>query len=689
MTASPPTETPTLAAADYARLVCHGPLALAIWRLADGVFLEVSDPFLALLGYRRAQLLGHPDTELDIWADPAERATVLAALQHQRALAEFAAPLRRADRTLLQAAIAITLQLIGGADCAVITIRDTAPLGQPGQQDLVALSQSLDRRVQERTAALSAANAALARAARLKDEFLASMSHELRTPLNAVLGRAESLLELIHGPLNERQTRAVRSIEESGRHLLELINDILDLSKIEASKLDLRLAPVVAADLCQTSMRMVQQAAITRQIALATVIDPQIGAFVADERRLRQVLVNLLANAVKFTPAHGSVELRLSLEPAASPPQICFAVSDTGVGIPEQDLARLFQPFVQLDSGFKRQYGGTGLGLALVRRLIELHGGTVSVSSAVGQGSCFSVRIPLGAEIAPPRLVSRPSAYWSTLTIERALVVTSSPSCADQISRLLGELSIRVQCCETGQTARLLLGHSQPDLIVLDGELRDGSGWDLLAQLKAEPGSAQLPVLLIAPPNQLSQALDAGASGFISRPIERRRFQRMISTALVSSAAAGQALGLLTPHNPAPNQRILLAEDDRQNSALLLDYFTALGYHVLIAEDGVLAVQLAVAEQPALIVMDIQLPELDGLRAIRAIRADSRTAALPIIALTALTMPGDREACLAAGANDYLSKPVALRKLREAVEAQIGPSMIAASDPPTQEAARD
>ena len=232
----------------------------------------------------------------------------------------------------------------------------------------------------------------LARAARLKDEFLANISHELRTPLNAILGRAEVLAEAIYGPLNERQLRSVAGIAESGRHLLDLINDLLDIAKIEANKLDIQQEPVSVADLCEASMRMVGEAAVKKGLKLSSNLDPQVAMISGDPRRLKQILVNLLANAVKFTPAGGSIGLEVCGDREAG--TVTFTVWDTGIGIAEADLPRLFRPFEQLDSKLSRQYEGTGLGLSLVARLTELHGGRVGVVSAPDQGSRFSVTLP-------------------------------------------------------------------------------------------------------------------------------------------------------------------------------------------------------------------------------------------------------------------------------------------------------
>jgi len=399
---------------------------------------------------------------------------------------------------------------------------------------------SLAQRVGERTAELSAANAQLAGASRAKDEFLAGMSHELRTPLNAILSLAEMLSEEVQGPLNEKQARSVRMMEESGRHLLSLINDILDLAKVGAGKLDLRLGPVQVAEVCQASLRFVQETAHKRRLRLATSLDSRVTAIRADERRLKQILVNLLSNAVKFTPEGG--ELGLRVEADAERELVRFTVWDTGIGIEPEKMEKLFRPFVQLDSGLARQHEGTGLGLSLVSRLADLHGGSVSVESeGPGQGSRFTVSLP-----------------WN---------------------------------------------ESEPEQE------------EAVAAEKAADSEAQAP-----------------------------------------------AAGTL----------ILLAEDNETNIATMSDYLEAKGYRLVVARNGGEAVDRAREERPALILMDIQMPGMDGLEATRRIREDGGLQGVPIIALTALAMPGDRERCLAAGANEYMSKPVSLKGLVKHMEALLG-----------------
>jgi PAS domain S-box-containing protein len=403
---------------------------------------------------------------------------------------------------------------------------------------------SLARRVAERTAELSAANAELARAARLKDEFLASMSHELRTPLNAILGLSEALQEEVYGDLNEKQLQALSRVEESGRHLLELINEILDISKIEAGKLELELQPTSLESVCQASLRLVKQMAQRKHLRVTSHVDHEVGTIRADGRRLKQILVNLLTNACKFTSEGGSVGLEVVGDVEAQ--VVRLAVWDTGIGIAAQDLERLFQPFVQLDSSLSRRYAGTGLGLALVQRLTELHGGGIIVESELGKGSKFTVSLP-----------------WRKVE------------------------------SETAAAERAMDGASRA---------RQRTG-------KSAKGSSPL---------------------------------------------------------------ILLAEDNEDNITTVLDYLEEKAYRVIVARNGLEAIRRVRQDRPDVILMDIQMPELDGLEAIKRIRAGGKTMSeIPIIALTALAMPGDRERCLEAGASVYLSKPVSLRGLAEAVEIQL------------------
>lgn len=389
-------------------------------------------------------------------------------------------------------------------------------------------ANELELRVEERTAELVRAN-------RAKDEFLANMSHELRTPLNGILGFSETLLEGVRGAMNERQAQAVEMIHSSGGHLLGLINDILDVSKIESGKFELRPENIAVNEICHASLVFVKHLAGKKSITVDYSATPATATLFADSKRLKQILVNLLNNAVKFTPEKGTVKLEAQAQ--AKEGLMRFSITDTGIGIAPEDMQKLFKPFVQVDSSLSRHYEGTGLGLTLVKKLVEMHGGTVSVESEVGAGSRFIFTLP-----------------WNPTTENNA----DSPAVIDVESR--------------------------------------------------------------------------------------------------------------STEKSAANIKVLLADDNEANVMIVQDYLEHCGYQVFIASDGREALARADEISPDIILMDIQMPQVNGFEATRRLRSDLRFDSVPIIALTAFAMPGDRERCLAAGMNEYLSKPVRLKVLKQMIE---------------------
>ncbi|MBP0017033.1 MAG: response regulator [Cyanobacteria bacterium SBLK] len=408
--------------------------------------------------------------------------------------------------------------------------------------------------LQERNRTLAFTNAELARATRLKDEFLSNMSHELRTPLNAVLGLSQALKEKVYGPLTERQELSLDRILTSGQHLLSLINDILDLAKIESGKEELQIVPLPVSILCQTCLDLVRRMAEEKHLELTLEVEVIPNVFAVDERRIRQVLLNLLNNAIKFTPEGGSIAVTARGD--RDEQVLRIAVRDTGIGIAREDMSKLFESFVQIESSLSRRYEGTGLGLALVRRLVELHGGSIAVESEVGKGSCFTVVLPWRN---PEQL---------------------APADKDRLAGAIGTI---------------------PESIL------------------ATPPDIKIP----APPD-------------------------------------GEYL-------------ILIAEDNENNVMMLADYLTFKGYKLAFAKNGLEAVSLAKETKPQLILMDIHMPRMDGLEATRWIRSDRETSDVPIIALTALAMPGDREKCKEAGLDDYITKPVNLERLLQRIHVVLNP----------------
>ncbi|MEM6352607.1 MAG: response regulator [Cyanobacteria bacterium P01_D01_bin.14] len=353
------------------------------------------------------------------------------------------------------------------------------------------LTQDLEQQVTRKVASLEEARQAAEAANRAKSQFLANMSHELRTPLNAILGMAEALQDEVFGTVNERQLKAYQTIERSGSHLLELINDILDLSKIESEHGELCCGPTAVDSLCQSSLAFVAQAALKKNIALDLQQPSQLPDVVVDERRLRQVLINLLTNAVKFTPENGRITLQVSLGPATETADhramLRLAVSDTGIGIAPKDQAQLFQPFIQVDGDLNRLHAGTGLGLALIKRIVERHDGTVSVASEPDQGSCFTVEIPcetVGAATA------------STPPLPVILLTDDNSAAANSLSSYLHAKGYRLVSAKNTADILPLALAEHPHLCLIDLPMLADAQADILPALQQQ--LPQVPVVVLA-----------------------------------------------------------------------------------------------------------------------------------------------------------------------------------------------
>jgi signal transduction histidine kinase len=381
---------------------------------------------------------------------------------------------------------------------------------------------------------------------RAKSEFLATMSHELRTPLNAVLGLSQLLQQELFGSLNAKQKEYVNCIHSSGQHLLDLINDVLDLSKVEAGKEELTLVRLNVRELCLYCLSIVRDRATAKQLQLIGKIDPQVDSCMADERRVKQMLLNLLTNAIKFTPKG-----QVSLEVERVPQGIAFKVTDTGIGIEPAQLQLLFQPFKQLDSRLNRQYEGTGLGLSLTRKLARLHGGDVTVRSTVGKGSEFILWLP---NACPSGSCREPAKERSLLLLETQIESKPTPSCPN--SRCKSPLTKRILIVEDDDRSALLLqdyfetvGYQvkhlkhpqnfqatlhlyQPDLLLLDLQLPDGvTGMDLLRSLRQQPEWQKLPAIIVTASvkaGERDRFLAAGANDYFSKPIGIAQIEKIL-----------------------------------------------------------------------------------------------------------------------------------------------------------------
>ncbi|MES2071451.1 MAG: response regulator [Pseudomonadota bacterium] len=531
--------------------------------------------------------------------------------------------------------------------------------------------QSLSLELESTNGKLNESNQQLQEASRLKSEFLANMSHELRTPLNAVIGFSEVLKDGLVGPLSSKQTEFTQQIFHSGRHLLSLINDILDLSKIEAGKMVLDLEPVELDALLQESFAVPQAQAQARGISLD--FDNPLGGrtLLADSRKLKQMLYNLLSNAIKFTADGGQVTLKLAIcrrgqvALAAEAPAsarllslpagefqdfLQISVCDTGVGIGSADMMNLFQTFRQVDASLTRRHEGTGLGLAMVSRLAALHGGTVGLRSTPGLGSEFVLWLPWREAGAGPASAVLPEGLTAALPTpagsrQRALVIEDNQQAAQLLRLHLESAGFDVhsvqQCSDAVTEAQRLL----PDLITLDLHFPEASGWELLEIFKADPQLRDIPVVIVSILVDEEKGLALGAARILQKPVARE----------VLLAALHDLR--LPPADPGQTQlTVLIIDDEPQAVELIAANLEGLNYRLLRAYDGATAIRVARQEMPDLIILDLLMPDMDGFQVVEALRREARPVLAPILVLTAKSLTREDKQRLHGGVTQILEK---------------------------------
>jgi len=509
--------------------------------------------------------------------------------------------------------------------------------------DLKLLAEQLHLRSEE----IGSKNEQLLEADRMKSEFLATMSHELRTPLNAIIGFSEILRDGFVGPLADKQKEYVSDIFESGQHLLSLINDVLDLSKIEAGRMELEPEIADVQVLLQNSLSIIKEKAATQHIKLQADLSEDLGNAWLDARKVKQIIYNLLSNAVKFTPEGGQITLQAKLleraavlEQIKDMPQhqissignaqqfIQISITDTGIGIEAQDLERLFQPFVQLESTLSRRFEGTGLGLALVRKLAELHGGAVAVRSTPGEGSTFTVwlqyKVNLLAPANPINQAKETAGQLLNKESPHVLVLEDDDRAADLIRLQLESDHCRVTRAATAEIALAILADgAPPDLITLDILLPGMDGWEFLAKLKANQKLAHIPVVILSIVADSNRGLSLGAAQVLQKPVSADDLQ----------TALGK-LGFTSPANDQASVKVLVVDDDPKAVEIISSYLEHARYSVMRAYGGHEATQIAKQQKPDLIILDLMMPEANGFEVVEELKQDKRTAKIPIIIVT-------------------------------------------------------
>jgi PAS domain S-box-containing protein len=594
----------------------------------QGTITDVNQQMMTLTGCTRAELLGA--LFRDFFTDPARADAAIARVLAEDKVSDYE----------------LTVSARGGAE-TFVSCNATAIHDRYGElQGVFAAARDVtDRRHIEHT--LQQKNVELEHASRMKSEFLGTMSHELRTPLNSVIGFSEALKDGLLGELTDSQKEYIGDIFTSGQHLLSLINDILDLSKVEAGMMNLEMEAVDVKVLLSNALSIVRENAGSRSIGLDLELDARLGVTQLDMRKTKQIVYNLLSNAVKFSSQGGLVSLRASVVPRSSVgtlegdwPVRRFALADNeftefleiritdgGIGISEENMAKLFQAFTQIDSSLARRFEGTGLGLAMVKQMTELLGGSVAVASKEGEGSCFAAWVPLRTAVQPAPAEQRGDVRRETAaaleSYERvALVVEDDDEAASLVCVILQAAGFAVIRASGAEEALAMSRKQDLDLITFNSQLKGTDGWQLLASFREDPSLAKVPVIVICDEADGSMVLADGAATALQKPISRAALKKSLTN-----------LGFYDAQDQT--YTVLVVDDDPKSVELIATYLAPPTYATVRAYSGQEAILLANRVQPDLILLDLMMPRVTGFDVVQALQDDPSTAGIPILVVTA------------------------------------------------------
>jgi PAS domain S-box-containing protein len=491
---------------------------------------------------------------------------------------------------------------------------------------------------------------------RTKTEFLANMSHELRTPLNAIIGFSEALKDGLMGEVAENQREYINDIYTSGEHLLALINDILDVAKVESGKMELELESVSLGAVLQNSLSMVKEKAMAHRLSVTLETDAGMPEIVADMRKLKQIIYNLLSNAVKFTPDGGTVMLGAH----RVDDMLEISVRDTGIGISAENQAKLFQPFTQIDGELSRKYQGTGLGLVMIKHLAELHGGSVSVESEVDKGSLFLVLIPwrltvdeivqpIVPKMAPPQNTPNTDVPKKSSDALTALIIEDDPSAAMLIRLHLETEGLRVTSVATGEQALEWLANNHPDLITLDLLLPGMDGLEVMHRIKQIPMHSAVPFVIISIVADENRGLVLGASQILQKPFSQAELHDALKTIGILPASGQRSTDL--------RHSVLVVDDDPQVVELMSSHLKH-SYRVSVAHSGAEGIALARSEHFDAILLDLLVPEISCFEVVAVLKNDPATAPIPVIILTSKVLTEEDRRRLNSNVERILEKSV-------------------------------
>ena len=582
----------------------------------EGKVVDVNQAFLNLFGYTRDE--GMEINVREHYIHPADRVKFRQELEHKGAAKDFEAKLRKKDGTEIDCLLTSTAW----------RAKDSSILGFQG----ILHDITERKRAQEE---LRLAKEAAEEANRAKSAFLANMSHELRTPLNAIIGYSEMLQEEAADLGQEGLTPDLQKIQAAGKHLLALINDILDLSKIEAGRMDLFLETFDVALMIQDAAMTIQPLVEKNSNTLAIHCADDLGTMRADLTKVRQSLFNLLSNACKFT-AQGTITLAVSRETVDEAVWLTFRVADTGIGMTPEQMGKLFQAFVQADASTTRQYGGTGLGLTITQRFCQMMGGDITVESALGQGSTFTIRLPAAvtdpkAAVAP-RVEALPASALPASALPAGtptvLVIDDDSTVHDLMQRFLHREGLRMATATSGEEGLGLARALRPAAITLDVMMPGMDGWAILTALKADPLLADIPVIMLTIVDDKNLGYALGAADYLTKPVDWDRLAAILQKYRCA-------------HPPCT---VLVVEDDADTRDMLQRLLTRENWAVTEATNGRVALERMAESQPELILLDLMMPEMDGFAFLEALRQQDAWRSIPVVVVTAIDLtPEDRQ----------------------------------------------
>jgi signal transduction histidine kinase/DNA-binding response OmpR family regulator len=503
----------------------------------------------------------------------------------------------------------------------------------------------LEHKVAERTQELVGLNQKLDEANRLKSQFLANVSHELRTPLNAIMGYSEMLIEDAAELGAEQFVADLEKINTSGKHLLELINTLLDISKIEAGKMDLHLETFNVATMVKDVAAVIRPLAQKKSNRMEMSCDKDVGSMHGDLTKVRQVLFNLLSNACRFTD-QGTFALTVAREKSTGKDWLVFRVSDTGIGMTPQHIGRLFQEFSQADASTTRKYGGTGLGLALSRRLCRMMGGDIEVQSEAGKGSVFTARLPTQVMSAQPDVSSIAEAEPQAVSASAStvLVIDDDATVRDLMQRFLWKGGFRAVVARDGEEGLRLAREVHPDAITLDVMMPHKDGWAVLSALKADPHVAHIPVVMVTMVDNKNMGYSLGAADYLTKPIERERLMTILDKYRKH------------PPNPSDILTILVVDDDPAVRQLMRRILEKEGHTVIEAENGRIGLERITERAPSLILLDLMMPEMDGFEFVARLRKHEVWREIPVIVVSAKHLSAEEWLQLSGAVEKILQK---------------------------------